>query len=396
MKILLANSLFPDLGIGGSEQSTYYLARGLRQLGHDVWVFSQNVQDKTVTEDKDGIHVIRHAARPGSEPNIYAEPYYQRLAAASQKAYPLDKQLAETIKAFKPDIVNTAVVGRLTSLWQMTKSLGVPCVHTLRSYTSLCNRRMIVDQKPCLRQCRDCNLARVAGRERSNVVDGVIGISSHILKTHLRSGWFRDTPQRTVIANSYEMDAPIASATGAERPYEFGYIGRLHHTKGVELFLEALTALRAQTGRKHPTLIAGAGDPGFEWKLRKRFEDENTRFAGYISPNDFFAQIRYCVVPSIWFEPFGRIFIESLHHGVPVVGSSRGGGAEILKEGETGWLFEPEVATLKEALRKASEVDDAGYDRLRQAALSSAEDYGVLAIARLYESFYAAVRETAR
>ncbi|MFD1704051.1 glycosyltransferase [Methylopila henanensis] len=397
MRILLANSLFPDLGIGGSEQSTYYLARGLQQLGHEVWVFSQNVHDETIVEDKDGVHVIRVQTKRGSEPNVYAEPHYQRLAAATQKAYPLDKQLAETLKQFRPDVVNTAVMGRVTSLWSVIKKSGATCVHTLRSYTALCHRRMIIEHDPCLRQCRDCAATRVAGRERSNVVDGVVGISSHILKIHLRSGWFRDTPQRNVIANSYEMAEGVeASQAGFAKPYEFGYIGRLHHTKGVELFLEALATLRAETGRPHPALIAGSGEPGFEWKLRNRYEDEHTRFVGYVTPAEFFEQTRYCVVPSIWFEPFGRIFIESLHHGVPVIGSSRGGGSEIIREGRTGWLFDPTVPSLTDALRRGSEVDAAGYGALRREAMASAEDYSVLAIARQYERFYLAARETAR
>lgn len=400
MRILLVNSLFPDLGIGGSEQSTYYLAQGLKKLGHQVAVFSQNIHDRTVIEEGGGVEIIRAAARPGTGPNIFAEPYYQRLAVATQKAYPLDKQLGEYLKTFKPDVVNTAVIGRLTSLWAMIKNNNIPCVHTLRAYSSLCSRRMIVEDEPCLRQCRDCGLARLVGRERSNMVDGVVGISSHILKTHLQSGWFRETPKRVVIANSYEAAAgaaPVGHASGpAAKPYEFGYIGRLHHTKGVELFLEALDALRLETGRPHPTIIAGAGDPSFEWRLRSRFEGENTHFTGYVKPEYFFDRVRYCVVPSIWFEPFGRIFIESLHHGVPVIGSLRGGGSEILDEGGTGWLFEPSTPNLKEALGRASRINDLQYQAMRQATLVSAQNYSILAIARQYEAFYISARETAR
>lgn len=41
-------------------------------------------------------------------------------------------------------------------------------------------------------------------------------------------------------------------------------------------------------------------------------------------------------------EPFGRVVIEAYAHGVPVIVSNRGGLPEIVEEGRTGHIFEPD------------------------------------------------------
>lgn len=397
MKILLANALFPDLGIGGSERSTYFLAKGLIDLGHDVLVFSQNVVDEAVYDVVDGVPVVRVACRPGSEPNVYSGSNYQRLAAAAfHKSRSLQKQFGEIAQSFRPDVVNTGVIGRLFSLWREAKDANAVVVHTLRGYASLCGRRMMSDGEPCRRQCRDCAATRVAARDASGVVDAVVGISHHVLDVHLRAGWFKQSSRKEVIGNSYALaHEPAASPHGDRAPYDFGYIGRLHSTKGVEVFLDALNALRASTGRPFRAVVAGTGEASYEHALRSRYEDDLTHFAGYVAPETFFTDVKFCVAPSLWYEPFGRVFVESLHHRVPVIGSRRGGGAEILENGRTGWVFEPTLEALKETMLKAASLGADDYEAMRDNAEKRAQDFRVEAIAAAYSGLYDALLRAA-
>src|SRR4029079_1777854 len=46
------------------------------------------------------------------------------------------------------------------------------------------------------------------------------------------------------------------------------------------------------------------------------------------------------LVPS-WEEPFGRVAAEGMAAGVPVVATSRGGPAELIEDGVTGFLATP-------------------------------------------------------
>jgi UDP-glucose:tetrahydrobiopterin glucosyltransferase len=59
-----------------------------------------------------------------------------------------------------------------------------------------------------------------------------------------------------------------------------------------------------------------------------------------------------------WIEAFGNVAIEALACGVPVVAYRRGGPAEIVEQGQTGWLVEPDsVAGLVEAIGQLDQID---------------------------------------
>lgn len=47
------------------------------------------------------------------------------------------------------------------------------------------------------------------------------------------------------------------------------------------------------------------------------------------------------VFPSEWYEPFGRVAIESFAKGTPVITSRLAGMVEIVRDGQTGLLFNP-------------------------------------------------------
>jgi glycosyltransferase involved in cell wall biosynthesis len=64
-------------------------------------------------------------------------------------------------------------------------------------------------------------------------------------------------------------------------------------------------------------------------------------FAGAIEDVDsVFASLDVVLVPS-WQEPFGRVVAEAMAAGVPVVATSRGGPAELIEDGASGYLAEP-------------------------------------------------------
>lgn len=59
------------------------------------------------------------------------------------------------------------------------------------------------------------------------------------------------------------------------------------------------------------------------------------------------------IVPSRWQEPFGRVALESLMIGIPVIVTNKGGLPEIVDHNITGYVAEPTVASLREFLAKA-------------------------------------------
>lgn len=83
----------------------------------------------------------------------------------------------------------------------------------------------------------------------------------------------------------------------------------------------------------------------------------------------FVAAADVLVLPSDQPEPFGLVVLEAFSLGRPVIASRAGGPADIVDEGRTGWLFDPQnvsaLASLLAGLEPAT-VADAGQ-RAREA-----------------------------
>lgn len=72
--------------------------------------------------------------------------------------------------------------------------------------------------------------------------------------------------------------------------------------------------------------------------------DAHIRCIGYIDRiEDVYASSDIVVVPSRWQEPLGLIAIEAAACGKPVVATRVGGLPEIIEDGRTGFLVEPEA-----------------------------------------------------
>jgi glycosyltransferase involved in cell wall biosynthesis len=122
--------------------------------------------------------------------------------------------------------------------------------------------------------------------------------------------------------------------------FVIGYAGRLVKEKGVDLLITALAQL--PTAR---LLIAGSGPE------RKRLESlarqlglhERVTFTAITSTqmSDFYNQLDCLVVPSRtlpnWKEQFGRVLVEAMACGVPVIGSDSGEIPNVV--GEAGLIF---------------------------------------------------------
>jgi UDP-glucose:tetrahydrobiopterin glucosyltransferase len=69
-------------------------------------------------------------------------------------------------------------------------------------------------------------------------------------------------------------------------------------------------------------------------------------------------QCRAMLMTPRWVEAFGNVAIEALACGVPVISYRRGGPAEIIQDGKTGFLVEPDsVDRLVDAIARLDEID---------------------------------------
>jgi glycosyltransferase involved in cell wall biosynthesis len=135
-----------------------------------------------------------------------------------------------------------------------------------------------------------------------------------------------------------------------------GYLGRLVLYKGVGLLIEALAGLPA-TCRLH---IVGSGPD--EAALRRLASDcgvaERVAFLPAVSTAEVpavLAQMDVLALPSLsqanWVEQFGRVLIEAMSCGVPVIGSDSGEIPHVI--GDAGLVVpEGDAAALRVALAR--------------------------------------------
>lgn len=133
------------------------------------------------------------------------------------------------------------------------------------------------------------------------------------------------------------------------REFVVGYVGRLVEEKGVDLLLEALSGLEGEwqasilgSGPARATLQALAHQLGIADRISFDAQIPSVRIP------DYYRQLDVLVLPSRtrpnWKEQFGRVLIEAMACGVPVVGSDSGEIPNVI--GDAGLVFPEERADL--------------------------------------------------
>jgi glycosyltransferase involved in cell wall biosynthesis len=130
------------------------------------------------------------------------------------------------------------------------------------------------------------------------------------------------------------------------------YVGRLTPEKGVHTTIEALGHLVLRLGiRKAKLTIIGEGNQEYLRRLRELSRERGIEPLVTFLPMQpkealpgLYQEADVFLFPSIWAEPFGRVIVEAMASGLPVVGTRVGGAAELLLEEETALVFPPEDA----------------------------------------------------
>ncbi len=373
------NTRYPPEGRAGPAFSVQHLAEQLAREGTNPIVFCRTERPGLMRETLRGVEVVR----AGTDVPV------DRLLGA----------LGQVIDHYRPTVVHTNLLMQLPAepIARLVKNRGVGLVHTVREFSLLCPNELMRNGRTCAEQCPECRLATVSQREFAGLLDGVAGVSRYILDVHQRMGLFAATRVRRPIHNAYEPPARLSQPRPVGSPIRLGYLGRLDPMKGIELLLDTLSGALADrrwtlavAGRGS---IAGQGAPQYETTLVRRYPDPRIRFLGFVEPPALLANIDVLIVPSVWQEPFPRVTFEAYAHGVPVIGSSRGGIPEGIDDGHTGLLFEPdEPATLAEAI--GSLLDDpARVAAMKAATLVKWErEFTPAEIVRQYRELYGAVR----
>ncbi len=329
MNILIASTPVGPIGSGvggGVELTLHSLVYGLGALGHHV----------EIVAPAGSLHV---GARVHQVDGVL-----QASSQLSDRSAPVVVP-ANSVLAAMWDLVadrqrDVDIVINLAYDWlplHLTRFLDVPVVHFISMGS--------------LTDAMDAAIAAVAARH-----PGCLG--AHTLSqaaTFEDPSWFR-LLSSGIVTDRYDVHL------SADTPAYLGAVGRISPEKG----LEDVAELSAHTG--WPVKVWGMmQDPQYWQWIRAEHPTATLEYCGFLATDDLQAAIGGCtalLMTPKWVEAFGNVAIEAMATGVPVVAYDRGGPAEIVSDGETGFVVPADdVGAMIDAVGR---IDDIERVRCRQ------------------------------
>ena len=175
-----------------------------------------------------------------------------------------------------------------------------------------------------------------------------------------------------------------------------GMVGRVTPWKGHRSFVEAAGLI---AGRVPGASFVVVGDADtrrnrrYCSELEARAEElglsQRLRFVGFRDDvSVYLAAMDVFVLPSSSPEPLGRVVLEAMASGTPVVATAHGGPVEVLEGGRCGLLVPPnDERALAEAVERLLEDPELGA-RLAGEAMSRVQDFGVERHIQAVEAVY--------
>ncbi|WP_448597937.1 glycosyltransferase [Thermoleptolyngbya sp.] len=174
----------------------------------------------------------------------------------------------------------------------------------------------------------------------------------------------------------------LRQAWGLENSFVVGHFSRLSPWKGQHILIEALAQCPPQVAA---VLVGEAlfGEEDYATRLRQQVEDQGlgdrVRFLGFQS--DVISLMHACNLiahTSTAPEPFGRVVVEGMLCGRPVVAANAGGAVELIEPGHTGWRTPPgDAAALAAAIRQCYEQAEEAHRRAIAAQTAASQRFHV-------------------
>lgn len=138
-------------------------------------------------------------------------------------------------------------------------------------------------------------------------------------------------------------DPPPPSNPGG--PLRLGFFGRLDPTKGIVMLMQALRRISQVPLELSIFGVSQEGSDSFNQQLHAMAQRDHRIFVLPDLPADqvlaTMAQLDLVLVPSLWMETGPLVVLESFAAGTPVLGSDRGGIAELVRSDSNGLLLPP-------------------------------------------------------
>lgn len=166
---------------------------------------------------------------------------------------------------------------------------------------------------------------------------------------------------------------------GEKGPLLLGYVSRIDHVKGWDLYLQAINRLREE-GIDCRGVISGQGEDTEKMKsmINELNLNAHVRYLGRIDHEQLpvlYSTLDLFIFPTR-FESLGLVGLEAMAAGVPVIASDIDGPNDYVKDNENGYLVESEsVGQLVKKIKLFISLTPHAKQRMSETARSTANFY---------------------
>lgn len=398
MRILMVNKYLYRRG--GCEAYLFGLSNLLRKHGHVVDFFSTRHPDNTQSS------VLERFFPPYPDYTSRSLPHIIRNSVDMLYSRQARSGFEQAIKDFRPDIVHLHNFNHQISpsILPVCAAYRIPVVMTLHDYKLVCPTYQLLSHESVCTECRVCSfLPCITNRCKGSILESILlyleaTLHHNILRSydHINafvapSSFVRQQvvsagiPSKKVFTIPHFIDWPEISEIEPTAKSGVVFIGRLSREKGIQVLLEAasmtpVTWTIVGDGPLRPMVEAAAST------------NPRIKYVGYMQPEavrDLLIRSSVMVMPSVWHETFGMVALESYSCGTPVVASRMGALTEIVEDGQTGLLVEPNNPKALAQAVTALTTDHTRFKRFCKSALMKAREFSperhYVAISDLYQ-----------
>jgi glycosyltransferase involved in cell wall biosynthesis len=205
-------------------------------------------------------------------------------------------------------------------------------------------------------------------------------------------------PMGVDLEQFHPTNADLRRRAASSAPWKVGFLGRLEPVKGLPVLLDAFALLNQEA----QLVVAGDGpeQPSLETRAWRLGVGDRVQFRPALAFSEvpsFLRTLDVLVLPSITIPPahreqFGRVLVEAMACGIPVIGSSSGGIPEVI--GDAGLIVpEGDAAALAGALAQLLNSDALQRELAGRGLHRANNVFAWPRVAQEYRNLYGHARE---
>ena len=378
LNILHLTTFYPPYSFGGDALYIYRLSHALGDAGHKV----------DVVHCVDSYH-LQHPAEPeiafAEHPNVRRYGLKSGVGLLSplltqQTGRPYFKRgfIRELLNRNAYDVIhfhNTSLLGPAVMALEPARGQAVK-IYTTHEHWLICPTHVLwkFNRRACERpECFTCTLHakrppqlwRYTGLldRCSRHIDQFVSPSRFTARMHAERGFPRPVEHLPYFIDRVDGDWRRPKPRPQARPY-FLFVGRLEKIKGLQTLIEVWDRVG-----EFDLLVAGTGN--YESDLRAMAGGKpRVKFLGAVAQSELgnlYFHALASIVPSITYETFGMINIESFARKTPVIARDLGALPEVIHDSGGGFVYETDEELIDAINRIAAspalrtELGECGY-----------------------------------